>query len=67
MRKLKDGREVLELDEPITLMVKTKCPEKWLLVDRETGEAYEGYATMGKNSWRKLDTGGNLVLGNEHA
>lgn len=26
----------------ITLIVKTKRPEKWLLVDRETGEVYQG-------------------------
>lgn len=30
------------LQEPVTLAVLTKCPEKWLLVDRETGQVYEG-------------------------
>ena len=54
-RKLQDGREVLELNEPRILTVKTKCPEKWLLVDLETGERYTGFVTDGKNSWRKLD------------
>lgn len=55
MRKLVDGTEVAELDEAITLTVYTKCPEKWMLVDKETGEVYLGYATLGKNSWRKID------------
>lgn len=55
MRKLVDGSEAVELDEAITLTVRTKCPEKWMLVDKETGEVYIGYATPGKNSWRKVD------------
>ncbi len=54
-RKLQDGREVAELESAKTLTVKTKCPEKWLLVDLETGERYTGHLTDGKNSWRKLD------------
>lgn len=54
-RKLQDGREVTELESAKTLTVKTKCPEKWLLVDLETGERYTGHLTDGKNSWRKLD------------
>jgi len=28
--------------EAVTLIVKTKRPEKWLLIDRETGESYQG-------------------------
>lgn len=55
MRKLVDGTKVKELKEPITLTVYTKCPEKWMLVDKETGEVYIGYATKGKNSWKKVD------------
>jgi hypothetical protein len=54
-RKLQDGTEVVELDEAKILTVKTKCPEKWLLVDLETGEHYTGYVSEGKNSWKKLD------------
>ena len=53
-RNLKNGSVVEELDEPITLKVLTKCPEKWLLVDMETGEQYIGYKTQGKNSWKKV-------------
>jgi hypothetical protein len=29
-------------DFPIKLTVKTKRPEKWILVDTETGESYKG-------------------------
>ena len=29
-------------DHSITLTVKTKRPEKWLLIDRETGQVYQG-------------------------
>jgi hypothetical protein len=55
MRKLLDGRKVPELEQAKSLVVKTKCPEKWLLIDLETGERYTGYNTEGNNSWRKLD------------
>lgn len=37
-RKLQDGVQVYELEEPVELVVKTKAPMKWLLIDRETGE-----------------------------
>jgi hypothetical protein len=54
-RTLKTGEQVAELDKPVTLTVYTKCPEKYMLVDRETGECYTGYATEGKNSWKKSE------------
>jgi hypothetical protein len=54
IRKLKDGTPVPELDEAQTLVVKTKCPAKWLLIDRETGEAYVPYDTKGSMQWKKL-------------
>ena len=54
-RKLIDGSEVPELTEAQTLMLKTKCPEKWLLIDRETGEIYTPYSTPGPNQWKKID------------
>ena len=54
-RKLVDGTTVKELKEPITLTVHTKCPQKWMLVDKETGEVYIGHMTKGKNSWKKID------------
>lgn len=55
MRKLKDGREVPELDKVKILEVKTKCPEKWKLIDLETGEEYIGWHTNGPRSWRRVD------------
>lgn len=55
MRKLIDGSEVPELDTAQTLTVTTKCPEKWLLVDRETGEIYTPYPTLGSKQWKKID------------
>lgn len=54
-RKLQDGTEVTELPVAKVLTIKTKCPDKWLLVDLETGERYTGHVTDGKNDWRKLD------------
>jgi hypothetical protein len=56
MRKLLDGTEATELDEPITLTITTKCPEKWMLADKETGEVYVPYATPGKLQWKKIAT-----------
>lgn len=53
-RKLKDGTYVDELIEPITLTVYTRCPEKYMLVDMETGQKYVGRLTKGKSSWKKI-------------
>ena len=39
-------------DKPITLNVKTKRPEKWLLIDRETGQVYQGNP---EGHWDRLD------------
>jgi len=39
MKKIK---EFIEFDSPVDLVVHTKCPEKWLLIDRETGEIFQG-------------------------
>jgi hypothetical protein len=55
-RILLDGSTVEELLESRTLVIKTKCPEKWMLVDKETGEVYTGHVTDGKNSWKKIAT-----------
>lgn len=41
-RILIDGSEVEEFDKAIDLTIHTKCPEKWLLVDLETGQEYRG-------------------------
>lgn len=39
-------------DSPITLTVKTKSPTKWLLVDRETGQVFQGSP---QGHWDRLD------------
>lgn len=54
-RVLKDGTVVQELENAKILEVKTKCPEKWKLIDLETGEVYIGYSSDGTQSWRKVD------------
>jgi hypothetical protein len=42
-----------EEDSEVLLTVKTLCPEKWLLVDRETGQVYQGNPG---GFWDKLKT-----------
>lgn len=41
-RVLKDGSEADSLKNPIDLIIHTKSPGKWKLVDLETGEEYLG-------------------------
>lgn len=48
--------QVYELSEPVELIVKTKAPMKWKLVDRETGEEYIGNTpTDGEYHWSKIN------------
>jgi hypothetical protein len=42
-----------EEDNEISLIVKTLSPEKWLLIDRETGQVYQGNPG---GFWDKLKT-----------
>jgi len=42
MRKLINGKTAEEFDEAVDLTIHTKCPEKWLLIDLETGQEYIG-------------------------
>jgi hypothetical protein len=51
-RTLLDGSTVPELENPVTLQIKTKCPAKYKLVDMETGQTYTGYDTEGKHFWK---------------
>ena len=37
------------------LWIKTRCPDKWLLIDMETGEQYKGRTTEGTQAWEKID------------
>ena len=55
IRKTLDGRPLVELDEPMTLIVNTKVPHKWILQDTETGEIYRGTTetTIGKQ-WEMI-------------
>ena len=49
-RILKNGEKVIELDNPIDLVIKTKCPTKWIIEDLETGQKYRanGQKEIGK-------------------
>jgi hypothetical protein len=49
MKKIKKFEE---FKKPINLVVHTKCPDKWLLIDRETGETYQGNPG---GYWDRLD------------
>lgn len=57
-RTLLDGRDVIELETAVTLEVHTKCPEKWMLIDMQTGERYIGHSdpTAGPSHWKKVET-----------
>jgi len=50
-REHRDGHRYPELELPIILTVYTRSPQKWLLLDRETGQTYEGNAN---GTWDKL-------------
>jgi hypothetical protein len=49
MRKQKEFKESAE---PVDLVVHTKCPEKWMLIDKETGEIFQGSSG---GYWDRLD------------
>ena len=49
MRKQKKFKELVN---PIDLVVHTKSPEKWILLDRETGKIYQGSS---EGHWDRLD------------
>jgi hypothetical protein len=49
----RDGFVFKEEDNEISLIVKTLSPEKWLLIDRETGQIYQGNP---RGFWDKLKT-----------
>lgn len=40
-----------EEDEDVILTIRTLCPTKWLLIDRETGQVYQGSP---EGHWDKL-------------
>ena len=49
-RLLKNGEKVEELENSIQLIIKTKCPTKWIIEDLETGQRYRanGNEEIGK-------------------
>ena len=47
----KTGKSFKEFDKPILLTIKTKCPEKYILIDMETGQFYSGTPDA---NWREL-------------
>jgi hypothetical protein len=40
--RMYQGSEVRELDFAVDLVIHTKAPSKWLLIDLETGQEYIG-------------------------
>ena len=42
-RTLKNGEKVEELDSSVQLIIKTKCPTKWIIEDLETGQKYRAH------------------------
>jgi len=56
-RTLKNGESVEELEIPVILTIKTKCPQKYMLIDQETGEVYTPYTTPGSSQWQKIAQG----------
>ena len=49
-RDLKNGEKAEELDSSVNLIIKTKCPTKWVIEDLETGQRYRanGDTEIGK-------------------
>jgi hypothetical protein len=50
-RKTKTGRDLIILDKPVTISIKTKVPSKYMLIDTETGEIYLGNSS---GAWTKF-------------
>ena len=49
---MRNPKEFKELGDSVDLIVHTRSPEKWILLDRETGETYQG--NVG-GYWDRLD------------
>ena len=49
----RDSFKFEETDNDVVLTVTTRCPPKWLLIDRETGQTYQGNSG---GYWDKLKT-----------
>ena len=44
-RELKNGERAIELESSVQLIIKTKCPTKWIIEDLETGQRYRSNGT----------------------
>ena len=57
MRQLQDGTSVPDFDISFELKVVTKCPQKWKLIDMETGQVYTGKVPVHKDDlhWQRQD------------
>jgi hypothetical protein len=51
--KMRNLKKFEELEKSIPLSVKTKCPEKYLLIDRETGDMFIGDP---RGHWSRIET-----------
>lgn len=49
---MRKSHEYPEIESSVDLIIHTKSPEKWLLVDRETGQVYQGNPN---GYWDRLD------------
>lgn len=58
-RVLRDGSVVPETQAPVTLSLTTRCPQKWLAVDLETGEVWAGSE---RGTWRREALGALKVV-----
>lgn len=58
------ARHYPERTSPIIMTVYTKSPEKWLLIDRETGQAYQG---SNHGDWDKLKVDIDLSKKKDHS
>lgn len=54
-RKLLSGKEVPQLKRVANLSIITKCPEKWKIVDMETGQEYVASGTFELyKQWKRI-------------
>jgi hypothetical protein len=49
---MRRSRDLNTTEHPVSLTIYTRCPEKWVLVDTETGQIYKG--NQG-GYWDRLD------------
>jgi len=62
---LKDGTSLTPLQTPINLLVRTRVPEKWILIDQETGQVYQGSTRMDSyGPWIRLNVDNSVIASN---